>query len=107
MSLTDATASQGTATDSLIDAVVFAVAEATDRGPTDIEPLYNVVNPDALSQLFDSLADGRPRSDGRIVFTMEDCEVAVHASGKVVATPPNGASSDAVVKTVGTRPVPE
>lgn len=107
MSLTDATTSQGTTADSLTDAVVFAVAEATGSGPTDIEPLYNVVNPDALSQLFESLADGRPRCDGRIVFTMEDCEVVVHASGKVVATPPNDAGQDVVVQTAGPQPVHE
>lgn len=107
MSLNEATTSQVAAADSLTDAVVFAVAEATDSGPTDIEPLYHVVNPDALSQLFDSLAGGQPRSDGRIVFTMEGCEVVVHASGKVVATPPNGGGPDVVVETAEPQPVHE
>lgn len=107
MSLTDATTFRSTGGESLTDAVVFAVAEATDTDPIDIEPLYHVVNPDALGQLFDTRATGPSRVDGRVVFTMEGCQVVVHASGKVVATPPNGARSDVVVRADGPQPVPE
>lgn len=63
--------------------IVEAVADAKGVGPTDLEPLYNVLDTDALNSLFHS----RPRVDalsaGRIQFTYEGFDVEVTASGEV------------------------
>lgn len=89
MTVNDVTTVQSTETNAISDEVVFAVAEATGTDMTQLEPLYNVIDPDALDQLFQTPVNEFPRSDGRVVFTMEGCEVTVHASGEVVVTPPS------------------
>lgn len=91
---TDQTTELSTQTDSISDEVVLAVAEATDTDPTELEPLYDVVDPDALDQLFRTHLNGHPRTDGRIVFSMDGCEVTVHANGDVVATPRDNRTSN-------------
>ena len=66
--------------------VILAVADAKGVDPCDLDtPLYDVVDPDALNKIFGS-AD-RPRTAGRIIFTMAGCEVVVHGDGDVDATP--------------------
>lgn len=67
--------------------VILAVAEATGTDPSRLGPLYDVVDPDALDQLFQTQS-GLPRFGSRVDFTMDGCEVTVHAGGKVVVTPP-------------------
>ena len=63
-------------------AVVEAVADAVGTTPLDVEPpLYRVVDPDALNELFDSeYDDDRPIT---ISFTYADCEVNV-SGGRIV-----------------------
>lgn len=70
----------------ITETVVTAVAEATGVEPLELEPLYTVVDPDALNRLF------APSSSGRspfveICFSMAGCEVVVHCDGEVVVTP--------------------
>ena len=70
----------------ICETVVAAVAEATGVGPLELEPLYTVVDPDALNRLF------APSSSTRspfveIRFSMAGCEVVVHCDGEVVVTP--------------------
>jgi len=64
---------------SLSVSVVEALAEAKGVSPVDIrEPMYDVVDPDALDQLF-------TRSDGgHVVFELADHEITVHASGEIL-----------------------
>ena len=45
--------------------------------------LYEVVDPDALEQLFAPLANGTPRKGGRLILEIADCEVVVKATGNV------------------------
>lgn len=45
--------------------------------------LYEVVDPDALEQLFEPLADGTPRTGGKLVLEIAGCEVVVRATGDV------------------------
>lgn len=63
--------------------IVSAVADEKGVDPTDLEPLYNVVDTDALNSLFHS----RPRVDaltaGCVQFTYEGFDVQVTASGDV------------------------
>jgi len=62
----------------MVSAIVSGVAACTGRGVTDLPPLYDVVDPEALERVFASLSGSRRRSnDGRIVFTYAGCEVMV------------------------------
>jgi hypothetical protein len=65
--------------------VVRAVSEAVGVRPTDLPvELNDVVDPDAMDDLFAPRADGKPRADGRVEFELLGCAVAVHADGRVV-----------------------
>ena len=68
----------------LSETVVMAVADAKDRAPTDLPPLHDVIDPDALDALFADTLDGRTRSGGRLAFEYCDCDVAVLGRGKVL-----------------------
>ena len=62
----------------MVSAVVSGVATCTGRGVTDLPPLYNVVDPEALEQVFTSPLGSRRRSnDERIVFTYAGCEIVI------------------------------
>jgi ethanolamine ammonia-lyase large subunit len=62
--------------------VVDAVADATGDSVLSLDPLYEVVDPDALESLF------QVGTTGRVEFVYEGCEVVVHADGDVdVAAP--------------------
>ena len=68
------------------ETVVAAVAEATGVEPLELEPLYTVVDPDALNRLFDPSSPARsPFVEMR--FSMAGCDVVVHCDGEVVVTP--------------------
>ena len=62
----------------MVSAIVSGVAAWTGRGVTDLPPLYNVVDPQALEQVFASPLGSRHRSnDERIVFTYAGCEIVI------------------------------
>lgn len=65
--------------------VVELVSEVTGTDARTLDPLFDVVDPDALDELFDrgSTSDRTPRS-GYVQFRYNDCEVAVHADGRTV-----------------------
>lgn len=67
--------------------VIDAVSEATGTDPVELEPLYNVVDPDALNAIFASGGAGES-SDTELRFTMAGCDVLVRDGGNVVVTPP-------------------
>lgn len=72
----------------LSNAVVKAVSVAIGDNPADIEPLYNVVNPDALDQLFAPTDSGTRRDHGgTITFPFNQCEVLVYWDGTIVVHP--------------------
>ena len=61
-----------------VSAIVSGVAACTGRGVTDLPPLYDVVDPEALEQVFASPLGSRRRSnDERFVFTYAGCEVMI------------------------------
>ena len=80
------------------ETVVAAVAEATGVDPLDLDPLYDVVDPDALNALFDS-AGTSPPAHLELSFTMADCAVVVRGDGEVVVTPPSEATDGAITVT--------
>jgi hypothetical protein len=67
-------------------AVIEAVAIATNREPTDMDPLYDAVDPDALDAI---LVDGERAvpQDLVVSFTYMDCEVVLRANGDVMVEP--------------------
>lgn len=67
--------------------VITEIAAATDTDPLDLGPLYDVLDPDALDQLFRRRPSGESRPAGQIIFTMAGCEVRVSSSGDVEAIP--------------------
>lgn len=66
------------------EAVVRAVANAHGRNPTDLPPLSDVLDPEAVDELFADTVSGRSRSGGYLEFEYCDCTVAVLGSQKVV-----------------------
>lgn len=73
--------------DHVTEAVVDAVAEAKGVDPLELEPLYTVVDPDALNNMFRP-AVGSASSALELSFSMEGCEVVVRGDGEVAVTPP-------------------
>lgn len=80
------------------ETVVTAVAQATGVDPLDLDPLYNVVDPDALNRIFDSTGTSSPASV-ELSFTMAGCQVVVRGDGEVVVTP--GAEADESPTVIG------
>jgi hypothetical protein len=62
--------------------VITAVAEKTGKKPTEVGPLYHVIDPDALDRLF-SATGGGSRAQGFVEFAFAGCDVTVSGSGDV------------------------
>ncbi|WP_435179955.1 HalOD1 output domain-containing protein [Halorussus sp. AFM4] len=67
---------------SVCQSVVEAVAEAEGVEPEELDPLYEVIDPDALEELFAPTAT-TGRMEGRVVFTYAGHEVTVCGDGYV------------------------
>lgn len=68
--------------------VIGAVADARDQDPLDLPPLYDVIDLDALDDLFTrNSADGTAGLD-RVVFTFAGQEITVYRDGDVSVTEP-------------------
>lgn len=83
-SITPESSNRGQQSDRISRTVVEAVAEAEGDDPTNLTPLYTVVDPDALESLFQTQTpnpDGQV--DGEIRFTYCGYEVRVTAAGEV------------------------
>ena len=78
--------------DSIRLAVVDAVAESTDTAPTELPPLADAIDPDAMEMLFESAAE--PATDGELTFRYAGCEVVVRSGGFVSVTPTAEESTD-------------
>jgi hypothetical protein len=72
--------------------VVEAVADARDIDVLELTPLYDVVDPDALNQLFDYDTASNP-VPASVHFSMEGCDVVVHRDGSVDASVNEGGAS--------------
>jgi len=68
-------------TDSLLLAIVDAVADATGQDPETMTPLYSAINPDALHRLVASA-----ENEVRITFSYEECTVTVTGNEVVIQT---------------------
>lgn len=66
-------------------AVIRTVADAEGVDPTELAPLYTVIDPDKLDTLFQPKATspGEGTTVGEVRFSYEGYEVRVTASGRV------------------------
>lgn len=65
-------------------AVIDAVSAAADRPPGEIGPLNDVIDPDALNDVFGSTRDDRRRTGGWIRFPFEGFSVVVDGERREV-----------------------
>jgi hypothetical protein len=75
--------------------IVRAVTEVAGRDLLDDDcVLYDVVDPDALNNLFADSHTGTARMTGRVVFDLQGCRVEIHADGEhVIHEPERGGES--------------
>lgn len=79
-----------TGADSLAEAIVTSVAAVTGADPLRTEPLFDIVDPDALERLFGRRDRPCPGDDARIELTYMGCPVTVHRDGRIDIGPPTG-----------------
>lgn len=70
----------------LSTAVIEAVADRAGVDPTELPPLYESVETDALEALFRSLPDGPLRQAGDVTFSYAGYLVQVTADGAIEVT---------------------
>lgn len=63
-------------------AVVELVAEATDADPTDLDPLHDAVDTDALNRVVEP-TEPKATSSLRVSFSYQDFFVVVRQSGRI------------------------
>lgn len=65
------------------DRVITAVANTKGTDPMNLDPIYEVIEPDALDALYKRDELGRARSPERIEFTFCGCEVVIAGKNSV------------------------
>ena len=55
---------------------------------TDLDSLYEQVDPDSLNSIFQPASNDIPRSGGEIRFVLSDYEVTVSGTGHIVIEAP-------------------
>jgi hypothetical protein len=70
-------------TQSPSEKVVTKLAAAKGIDPTEVEPLFNSLDPDALDIIFENLAQGPDREQGKVEFTHAGHSITVRADGSV------------------------
>ncbi|WP_227380898.1 HalOD1 output domain-containing protein [Haladaptatus halobius] len=78
--------------DSLSTTVVSTIATVAGKEPTELKPLFDQLDPDALDALFQPTDDAL-RVGGQVAFILDDYQVIVHANGKIVSQDANETSS--------------
>jgi hypothetical protein len=71
---------------SLTFAVVEAMSTVLDVGVTEIEPLTETLNPDALERLFDTQSGSETDEELLVYFTHQGCEITVRRDGHFTVT---------------------
>ncbi|WP_049888419.1 MULTISPECIES: HalOD1 output domain-containing protein [unclassified Natrinema] len=81
-------------TESVSSAVIAAVATHRETDPTQLPPLYEWIDPDALDALFTPVRSG-PRS-GRLEFTYDGHTIAVDCTDGVSVSVDGSASGESI-----------
>lgn len=66
--------------------VVRAIAAVKGVEPTDVSPLYDFIDPDALDAMFDGTT-AASASDIRLMFRIDDLEIEVSGDRRVTVSP--------------------
>ncbi|WP_227356209.1 HalOD1 output domain-containing protein [Haladaptatus salinisoli] len=66
--------------------VITAVAATKDTNPIDLDPLYEVIEPDALNDLYKRDELGRAISPERVEFTYCGCRVVIEGENPVTVS---------------------
>ena len=80
------TLSADDASSSLIDQILTAIAESDGRPMEELDPLYDVIDPEALETLFAPKASGSPRPVGKVSFRYMGYRVTVSSNGAIELT---------------------
>lgn len=72
--------------DAVAMAVVDTVSSVTDQEPTEMRPLAEIIDSEALDMLFTSW-DGAGNAENFVQFEYEGCLVKIDGTGEVTATP--------------------
>lgn len=83
-----------TDTEPLSTTVMTSIAKVMGADPTEIGPLYERFDPDALDRLFSPQQDGRTRSGGHIGFTFDGFHVCIQSDGHISIHPPSNTTGD-------------
>lgn len=62
--------------------IIFAVAQVSDEKPTDLQPLGEVIDPDALDTLFDR-SSRDSMGDAHLSFEYEEYEITIFNHGRI------------------------
>ena len=71
-------------------AISKGIAVLTNTPPTELDPLHDAVDSDALNRLYrPPTTHSRDRSGGHTKFRANECDVVVHSKGKIEISPPD------------------
>lgn len=70
--------------DALCERLASEVAAVRDVAPTELRPLHDVIDPEALAALFDTGSASQTTGSGYVVFSWEGLEVTVCADGHIL-----------------------
>lgn len=73
--------------ESLVERVLEAIATSENVPTTELPPLFDVVDPDALSTIFASPSGGPDRSQGTVTFPYTGYQVTLDADGSIDIEP--------------------
>ncbi|ODR79566.1 hypothetical protein BG842_06585 [Haladaptatus sp. W1] len=77
-------------TATLIPTIIQSVAAVTGKPSQELDPLYEVIDPDALEKLFDNPRHNSPEHEGVYVsFKFASCKLSVSWDGEIRITPPH------------------
>jgi hypothetical protein len=80
--------------ENLTTTIIRSVSAVTGDSPREFDPLYDVIDPDALKDLFDKSRRNAPNHDGvHVSFKFASCEIAINWDGEIRITPPQDVSS--------------
>lgn len=73
-----------TGADSLTTTIVSTVAELSGVDATDVERLYERIDPESLETLFEPTESTGGRNTGQVSFQLDAYTITVHATGDIV-----------------------
>jgi hypothetical protein len=72
---------------SLDTIIISVIAQITGQSATDLQPLHDVVDPDALNRLIKDRPSGLDHSKRQVEFTYQDLKIRILGSGVIKVYP--------------------